>query len=196
VVKRHNQLPHVHNKLPTAHLMGVAGCRMDKLNKQVGSSFFLAGYYSGVYNHISSYSNPPVEVTDFAAAIEAYHKADAELTQAIVAKKLAAVNKLQATEALTKMMKRQLRYAEYITDFDEPKLKLLGWGAVKKRHQEQRPRSQQMPKKRWIIFKMMAYLSQMRACQSLMRAYPLLTRAYLPLIRPYIPLIRRHESAF
>lgn len=31
------------------------------------------------------------------------------------------------------MMKRQLRYAEYITDFDEPKLKLLGWGAVKKK---------------------------------------------------------------
>jgi len=77
------------------------------------------------------YPLPPVVVLDLTAAKTAYVTA---LNAAIAAKAAAAAatdSKDDALEVLTDAMKSDIRYAENTVDYDDAKLKLIGWAGRK-----------------------------------------------------------------
>nr|VFJ73223.1 MAG: Fibronectin type III domain-containing protein [Candidatus Kentron sp. FW] len=77
------------------------------------------------------YPSPPVSTKDLNAALadcvtarDAVQAAKAALEQAVSAKQL-------AFDALEDKMKKDIRYAENTVDYDNAKLKLMGWGGRK-----------------------------------------------------------------
>jgi multidrug efflux pump subunit AcrA (membrane-fusion protein) len=77
------------------------------------------------------YPAPPVAVLDLTAAKTAVTTAMTAATAARAAAEAAVDAKGTALEALESAMKTDIRYAENTVDFDDVKLKLIGWGAKK-----------------------------------------------------------------
>ena len=77
------------------------------------------------------FSSPPVKPEQLKADIAAFRQAHQAL-EAARAKKAAALEAKDALLAeLTDNVKQTLRYAEYITRFDDGKLRLVGWSGRK-----------------------------------------------------------------
>jgi hypothetical protein len=86
---------------------------------------------AGLTTHTDIYPAPPISPTalgtvvgDYIEAKDAAVAAQATAEQAIAAKD-------EALQALVDDMKADLRYAENTVDYDDAKLKLLGWGGRK-----------------------------------------------------------------
>ena len=83
---------------------------------------------TGLENNVPIYPSPPVSTIDLQAAFDATIDARDAATAAQAAAEQATTDKQLALEDLTEKMKDDLRYAENTVDFDDDKLKLLGWG--------------------------------------------------------------------
>jgi len=83
----------------------------------------------GLTGHTAIYPDPPVDSADFQAAIDSYHQASADLAEARAAKDMATRGKQDALADLKDKLKKQLRYAENVTGFDDNKLNMLGWAS-------------------------------------------------------------------
>nr|VFK67179.1 MAG: hypothetical protein BECKUNK1418G_GA0071005_11291 [Candidatus Kentron sp. UNK]VFK72552.1 MAG: hypothetical protein BECKUNK1418H_GA0071006_11221 [Candidatus Kentron sp. UNK] len=88
---------------------------------------------TGFDTHADIYPAPLVSAADLTTDVDAYHAArGAEITaRAGWEKTVAAKNEILQT--LIENMKRDIRYAENIVDFDDAQLRLIGWGGRKPR---------------------------------------------------------------
>ncbi len=77
------------------------------------------------------YPAPPVAVLDLTAAKTAYITALNAAIAAAAAAEAATTTKDDALDSLVDAMKSDIRYAENTVDFDDDKLKLLGWAGKK-----------------------------------------------------------------
>ncbi len=77
------------------------------------------------------YPAPPVAVLDLTAAKTAYITALNAAIAAAAAAEAATTAKDDVLEDLTDAMKSDIRYAENTVDFDDDKLKLIGWAGKK-----------------------------------------------------------------
>ncbi len=86
---------------------------------------------SGFDDNIAIYPAPPVATLDVTALMTAYTDAKNAAVAATAAAEAATGSKLTALEDLAAAMKKDLRYAENTVDYDDDKLKLLGWSGRK-----------------------------------------------------------------
>ena len=82
---------------------------------------------SGLAANAAVYPSPPVSVVDLGAALSAYVTAKNAATAAQAAAEQATATKDEALQALTDAMKADIRYAENTVNYDDDKLKLIGW---------------------------------------------------------------------
>ena len=82
----------------------------------------------GLVNNVATYPAPPITTADLSTAMGAYVDAKNVATAAQAAAEQAVVDKNAALEALVDDMKADLRYAENTVNYDDAKLKLIGWG--------------------------------------------------------------------
>jgi len=86
---------------------------------------------TGLGANAAVYPSPPVSVADLGAALSAFVTAKNAATAAQAAAEQATATKDEALQTLVDDMKADLRYAENTVDFDDDKLKLIGWGGRK-----------------------------------------------------------------
>jgi len=86
---------------------------------------------TGLAANAAIYPSPPVSVIHLGSALNAYMTAKNAATAAQAAAEEATTTKDEALQALTDDMKADLRYAENTVDFDDDKLRLIGWGERK-----------------------------------------------------------------
>jgi len=82
---------------------------------------------TGLAANAAVYPAPPVSVADLSAALGAYVTAKNTATAAQAAAEQATATKDEALQALTDAMKADIRYAENTVNYDDDKLKLIGW---------------------------------------------------------------------
>ena len=82
---------------------------------------------AGLTDNPAVYPAPTVDLADFAAKIDSCTHARAELTKAIAVKEMATLGHQKEITSLKDMMRKQLRYAENVTGFDDNKLNMLSW---------------------------------------------------------------------
>ena len=80
-----------------------------------------------------NYPSPPVAPAELTALISAYTTARNAAIAAQAAAEEATTAKDDALEDLADAMKSDIRYAENAVDFDDDKLKLIGWAGRKER---------------------------------------------------------------
>jgi len=86
---------------------------------------------SGLTANPIIYPEPPVPTLDLGNMLTALTSAQNSLVAAQAASEAAVQAKLNALEALTEAMKKDIRYAENTANGDNEKLMLIGWGARK-----------------------------------------------------------------
>jgi len=88
---------------------------------------------SGLAGNATVYPAPPVTLADLAALISAYTTAKNAAIAAQAAAEEATTSKDEALDDLADAMRTDIRYAENTVDFDDDKLKLIGWAGRKER---------------------------------------------------------------
>ena len=88
---------------------------------------------SGLADNVAVYPAPPVAPLDLSALISAYTSAKNAAIAAQAAAEEATTSKDEALDDLADAMKSDIRYAENTVDFDDDKLKLIGWAGRKER---------------------------------------------------------------
>lgn len=88
---------------------------------------------AGLTGNPAIFPAPTVDLAEFRDHIELYRQAAAELTEVRGRMELAAKAKMQAFNALKLSLKKQLRYAENTTGFDDTRLNTLGWSGKRQR---------------------------------------------------------------
>lgn len=88
---------------------------------------------SGLEARPDVFPSPPVNAAALEALIAGYGVARGAMVEARAAAAEATADKNRAAEHLREAMKSVLRYAENVTDFDDDRLKLLGWGGRRPR---------------------------------------------------------------
>lgn len=88
---------------------------------------------AGLTDNPAVYPAPTVDLVDFGAKIDSCTQARAELTKAIAVKEMATAEHQKEIASLKDMMRKQLRYAENITGFDDNKLNMLGWAGKREK---------------------------------------------------------------
>ncbi|MDH4202962.1 MAG: fibronectin type III domain-containing protein [Phycisphaerae bacterium] len=83
---------------------------------------------TGLAANVAIYPAPPVAVLDLTAAKTAYITAANAAIAAYAAAEAATTAKDDKLDDLIEAMKSDLRYAENTVNFDDDKLKLIGWG--------------------------------------------------------------------
>jgi len=86
---------------------------------------------SGLADNAAIYPAPPVAPLDLSLLISAYTTAKNAAIAAQAAAEEATTSKDEALEDLADAMRSDLRYAENTVDFDDDKLKLIGWAGRK-----------------------------------------------------------------
>ena len=86
---------------------------------------------TGLANNTTVYPTPPVTTTAIETLILTLQTAQNAVIEARAIAEQATISKLAALENLAKAMKREIRYAEGTVNYDDAKLKLIGWGARK-----------------------------------------------------------------
>lgn len=86
---------------------------------------------TGLAASILIYPTPPVVSLDLGGLLTAYSGAKDGVVATQAAAEAATTAKDDALETLTDAMKSDLRYAENTVDFDDDKLKLIGWAGRK-----------------------------------------------------------------
>lgn len=82
---------------------------------------------SGFTGNVAVYPAPPVTVADLGAAFGTYIAAKNTAIAAQAAAEAATTAKDEALDDLVDGLKTDIRYAENTVDFDDDKLKLIGW---------------------------------------------------------------------
>jgi hypothetical protein len=88
---------------------------------------------SGLADNAAVYPAPPVAPLDLSALISAYTAAKNAAIAAQAVAEDATTSKDEALDDLADAMKSDIRYAENTVDFDDDKLKLIGWAGRKER---------------------------------------------------------------
>ncbi|MGD8726106.1 MAG: fibronectin type III domain-containing protein [Gemmatimonadales bacterium] len=83
---------------------------------------------NGFRTYAEDYPTPPVPVEELEHALAAYVTARTDAVAGAAAAKQGTDIKEEALESLTGLMKANIRYAETTTEFDDGKLRLIGWG--------------------------------------------------------------------
>ena len=86
---------------------------------------------TGLTNNAAVYTAPPVTPLDLSLLVGGYIAAKNAATAAKAAAEAAFTAKDEKLEDLADAMKSDLRYAENTVDFDDDKLKLIGWAGRK-----------------------------------------------------------------
>ena len=86
---------------------------------------------TGLVSNIAIYPAPPVSPIDLATALNAYGTARSAAIAAEASAETATSTKLEFLEDLVEAMKTNIRYAENTVNFDDDKLKLIGWAGRK-----------------------------------------------------------------
>ncbi len=86
---------------------------------------------AGLAANILIYPAPPVSPLDLGALLSAYSTAKIALVAAQAAAEEATTTKDDVLDLLVDGMKSDLRYAENTVDYDDDKLKLIGWAGRK-----------------------------------------------------------------
>ncbi|MBU1320465.1 MAG: fibronectin type III domain-containing protein [candidate division Zixibacteria bacterium] len=81
----------------------------------------------GLAANVAIYPAPPVSTIDLTTALSDYTNAKNAAVAAQAAAEQATTDKDVALEDLTDALKTDIRYAENTVDFDDDKLKLIGW---------------------------------------------------------------------
>ena len=82
---------------------------------------------SGLTANAATYPSPPVLPAALTTLVNAYTTAKNAAVASIAAAEQATSTKDDALEALTDAMKSDIRYAENTVNYDDDKLKLIGW---------------------------------------------------------------------
>ena len=82
---------------------------------------------TGLSANVAVYPSPPVSVMDLATTINSYVSAKNAAIAAQATAEQATSDKEDALEDLTEAMKAEIRYAENTVNYDDDKLKLIGW---------------------------------------------------------------------
>ena len=111
---------------------------------------------SGLNANAATYPAPPFPGIALAMAMNAYNTTKNAATAAVAAAEQATATKDEALQTLADHMRADLRYAENTVDFDDDKLKLLGWGGRKAKTSLEAPgqaRSLEVPRQGegWIF---------------------------------------------
>jgi len=85
----------------------------------------------GLWNNQPVYPNPPVTVFTLVDKMNLYITAKNDAIAANAAAEQATTDKSEALENLIEAMKADIRYAENTVNFDDDKLKLIGWAGKK-----------------------------------------------------------------
>jgi hypothetical protein len=105
---------------------------MPSFPKSEAEVLVLAGdLKAGLAAHEEVFPEPPIPATTLTTALTALQAAMDKVTAARAASESATLAKVEALEVLVEAMKKDLRYAEQVTDDSDEKLKLIGWGAKK-----------------------------------------------------------------
>ena len=86
---------------------------------------------AGLSNNAAVYPAPPVALADLGMLINGYITAKNAATAAQAAAEAAFTAKDEALDGLVDAMKSDIRYAENTVDYDDDKLKLIGWAGRK-----------------------------------------------------------------
>lgn len=86
---------------------------------------------SGLGGNIVIYPAPPVAVAALGAAFGGYNAAKNAQTAALANAETATIAKDEALDDLVEAMKTDIRYAENTVNFEDEKLKLIGWAGRK-----------------------------------------------------------------
>ena len=86
---------------------------------------------SGLTANAATYPAPPVLPAALTTLVSAYTTAKNTAIAAVAAAEAATASKDDALENLTDAMKSDIRYAENKVDYDDDKLKLIGWAGKK-----------------------------------------------------------------
>ena len=86
---------------------------------------------SGLATHVADFPAPPVAPDVFGPIMSEFQAAKRALSDAEGAYEAAVTAKTEALNAMVTAMKKDLRYAENVTDYNNDKLVLLGWGGRK-----------------------------------------------------------------
>ncbi len=86
---------------------------------------------SGLADNAAVYPAPPVVPVDLTSLISAYMSAKNDSIAAQAAAEEATADKDDALDDLADAMKSDIRYAENTVDYDDDKLKLIGWAGRK-----------------------------------------------------------------
>jgi len=86
---------------------------------------------SGLAANAATYPAPPVVPVDLTALVSAYTTAKNAAIAAQAAAEDATTSKDEALDDLVDAMRSDIRYAENTVDFDDDKLKLIGWAGKK-----------------------------------------------------------------
>lgn len=90
---------------------------------------------NGLTGNSTIYPDPPVSAADLQVYLSACKKARDEVAAAREAYSKALAVKYKELAELVLMMKKDIRYAENIVDFDDDKLRLIGWSGRRGRSQ-------------------------------------------------------------
>jgi len=101
--------------------------------KQVDVAGLAGSVLAGLRANPAVYPGPAVDLDEFEGQIEAYKEALAELTRINALKEAATRKKQEAFNRMKGSLKKQLRYAENVTGFDDTKLNMLGWAGKRER---------------------------------------------------------------
>ena len=85
----------------------------------------------GLWNNQPVYPNPPVDVFTLVGKMNLYINAKNSNLAAQAAAEQATGDKSEALEELIEAMKADIRYAENTVNYDDDKLKLIGWAGKK-----------------------------------------------------------------
>lgn len=86
---------------------------------------------SGLTSNAATYPAPPVTAVNLAMLRASYESAKSTQIAALAAAQTATIDKEVSLDGLVEGMKSDLRYAENTVNYDDEKLKLLGWGGRK-----------------------------------------------------------------
>jgi hypothetical protein len=101
--------------------------------KQADVAALASSVLAGLTANPAVYPAPAVDLADFGAQIETYQQALAELIEINARKEMATRKKQEAFDRMKGSLKKQLRYAENVTGFDDNKLNLLGWAGKREK---------------------------------------------------------------
>ena len=83
---------------------------------------------NGLLDNVATYPAPPTTPADLSTAMGNYVNAKNAATATQAAAEQAVVTKNEVLQVLVDDMKADLRYAENTVNYDDAKLKLIGWG--------------------------------------------------------------------